>query len=122
MMRMQDLKILAVEDNKIQSFVIDRLLGETGAVIRHAANGKDAVELAASEHFDVILMNIKMPVMDGFEATREIRKFNDAVIIIAHTNYSGIRDKCLNSGFNDYIRKPFGKSELIDIIKKHFAD
>ena len=113
------LKILVVEDNKIQSFVISKLLADTGIKITNASNGKEAVDLIANEKFDIILMNIKMPVMDGFEATKEIRKFNRDVPIIAETNWGGIREKCLEEGFNDYIRKPFSGEAIIEIIKKH---
>jgi CheY-like chemotaxis protein len=112
------LRILVVEDNAINSFIISKFLETTGVQITHAANGKIAVELCNKEPFDIILMNIKMPVMDGFEATKEIRTFNKDVIIIAHTNYGNIREKCLEFGFNDYIRKPFNKDELTGIIKK----
>jgi CheY-like chemotaxis protein len=113
------LKILVAEDNKIQSFVISRLLADTGIQITNAFNGKEAVGLIANEKFDIILMNIKMPVMDGFEATKEIRQFNKYVPIIAETNYGGIREKCLEEGFDDYIRKPFSSEAIIEIIKKH---
>ena len=103
------LKILVAEDNKIQSFVISKLLADTGIQITSASNGKEAADLCANEKFDIILMNIKMPLMDGFEATKEIRKFNKDVAIIAETNYGGIRERCLSEGFEDYIRKPFSK-------------
>ena len=113
------LKILVAEDNRIQSFVINKLLADTGIQITNAFNGKEAVEFSANEKFDIILMNIKMPVMDGFEATKEIRKFNRDVPVIAETNWGGIRERCLENGFDDYIRKPFGREAIIEIIKKH---
>jgi CheY-like chemotaxis protein len=113
------LKILVVEDNKIQSLVISRLLAETGIKITNAFNGKEAVDLCVNEKFDIILMNIQMPVMGGFEATREIRKFNRDVPVIAETNWGGLRERCLENGFDDYIRKPFGREAIIEIIKKH---
>ena len=113
------LKVLVVEDNKIRSFYISKCLSETGIKITNAENGKIAVDLCISEKHDIILMNILMPVMDGFEATREIRKFNKDVIIIAETNYANLYEKCIEGGFNDYIRNPFSKEELIEIIRKH---
>jgi CheY-like chemotaxis protein len=113
------LKILVAEDNKIQSFVINKLLKETGIQITNAYNGKEAVKLTSNGKFDIILMNIQMPSMDGFEATREIRKFNRDIIIIAETNWGGIREKCLENGFDDYIRKPFSGEAIIEVIKKH---
>ena len=57
--------------------------------------------------------------MDGFEATKEIRRFNKDVIIIAQTNYANLLEKCLEGGFNYYIRSPFSKEDLIQLIKKH---
>jgi CheY-like chemotaxis protein len=116
------LKIMLVEDNKIQTFTISKLLAGTNATITHANNGKEAVELCNNEQYDIILMNIKMPVMDGFEAAKEISKFNKNVIIIAQTNYGGIREKCIEGGFNDYIRNPFSKEELIQIIMKNLKE
>ncbi len=113
------LKILVAEDNKIQSFVISKLLADTGIQITNAFNGKEAVDLCANEKFDIILMNIEMPVMDGFEATKEIRKFNSEIKIIAETNWGGIRERCIENGFDDYIRKPFSREAIIEIIKKH---
>jgi two-component system cell cycle response regulator DivK len=113
------LRILIVEDNRIQSFVISKLLADTGIQITNAFNGKEAVDLFANEKFDIILMNIKMPVMDGFEATKEIRKLSRDVPVIAETNWGGIREKCLEEGFDDYIRKPFGRDDIIEMIKKH---
>jgi hypothetical protein len=113
------LKVLVVDDLKIKLFMISKLLKTTQIQITHAENGKIAVELCSNEKFDIILMNILMPVMDGFEATKEIRRFNKDVIIIAQTNYANLLEKCLEGGFNDYIRNPFSKEALIEIIKKH---
>jgi CheY-like chemotaxis protein len=67
-------------------------------------------------------MDIKMPVMDGYEASQKIRKFNKEVVIIAQTAYglNGDREKSLDAGFNDYIRKPVNKTELESLIQKYF--
>jgi CheY-like chemotaxis protein len=67
-------------------------------------------------------MDIKMPEMDGYEATKQIREFNKNVIIIAQTAYaqSGDRDKAIEAGCNDYISKPIRKNDLLALIKKHF--
>ena len=113
------LKVLVVDDLKIKLFMISKLLKTTQIQITHAENGKIAVKLCSNEKFDIILMNFLMPVMDGFEATKEIRRFNKDVIIIAQTNYANLLEKCLEGGFNDYIRNPFSKEALIEIIKKH---
>ena len=70
----------------------------------------------------MVLMDIKMPVMNGFEAVREIRKFNNNVVIIAQTAYAhaGFREESLSSGCNDYITKPIKKTVLLALIDTYF--
>lgn len=119
MKTLRNLKILVVDDNRIKIFVLSKILREEAINTATVSNGREAVELCSKERFDVILMNILMPVMDGFEATREIRKFNKEVVIIAQTNYANLKERCIKEGFNDYIRYPFGKEELIAIILKN---
>ena len=119
---MEDLKlfkILVVEDNKINSFTISKVLSETNIQITKAFNGKIAVEFCEKENFDIILMNITMPVMDGQKATKSIRKFNKDVPIIANSNWGNITEKCLECGCNDFIRSPMNKEELLALIKKY---
>jgi CheY-like chemotaxis protein len=113
----QHLKILVVDDLQIKHFMISKFLEETKIQITTANNGKIALELFNNEHFNIILMNIFMPEMDGFEATKEIRKFNKDVVIIAQTEYAYLKAKCIQESFSDYIHYPFGKEELIQILK-----
>jgi CheY-like chemotaxis protein len=115
----KNFKILVVEDNKINLFSINKVLSETNIQITKAVNGKIAVGLCEKEKFDIILMNITMPVMDGYEATREIRKFNKNVPVIANSNWGNITEKCLECGCNDFIRAPMSREELIALIKKY---
>jgi CheY-like chemotaxis protein len=115
----KNFKILIVEDSIFTNFYIDRFFTETNIQITKAVNGKIAVELCEKEKFDIILMNITMPVMDGYEATREIRKFNKDVPIIANSNWGNITEKCLECGCNDFIRAPMNKEELLALIKKY---
>jgi len=70
---------------------------------------------------DLVLMDVKMPVMDGYEATKAIRKFNKDVVIIAQTAYalSGDKEKTKNVGCNDYISKPINENKLFEIINKY---
>ena len=70
----------------------------------------------------MVLMDIRMPKMDGYEATRQIRQFNKDVIIIAQTAYgfSGDKEKAIEAGCNDYISKPINMTLLYELIKKHF--
>jgi CheY-like chemotaxis protein len=118
----KNFKILVVEDNKINLFSISKVLLETNIQITKAVNGKIAVELCEKEKFDIILMNITMPVMDGYEATREIRKFNKEVPIIANSNWGNITEKCLECGCSDFIRNPMDKDELLALIKKYLNE
>jgi CheY-like chemotaxis protein len=112
-------KILVAEDEMANFMLISILLGATGIQITHAINGKKAVEYCTNEQFDIILMDIKMPEMDGLEATLEIRKFNNLTAIIAQTAYAYKREECIASGFSDYISKPFNRENLIEMLKKH---
>ena len=84
--------------------------------------GVDAVDACFSNpDIDLILMDIRMPVMDGYEATRQIRLFNKDVIIIAQTAFAliGDREWAIEAGCNDYIAKPINRDLLIGLIKKH---
>jgi len=89
----------------------------------HAQNGIEAVDAChLNPDIDLILMDMKMPAMGGLESTRQIRKFNKEVIIIAQTAFGlpSDRGKAIESGCNDYISKPINKTELLALIQKHF--
>lgn len=86
----------------------------------HTKSGLKAVELCRKNpDIDVIMMDINMPEMNGYEATRHIREFNKDVVIIAQTAYAlaGDREKSIEVGCNDYISKPFNKKELLEKIE-----
>lgn len=84
-----------------------------------AANGKEACDLCLDKEYDIIFMDCQMPIMDGFDATQNIRKINNSVKIIALTACVMKEDieRCLESGMNGYILKPINEKELIKIIK-----
>jgi PAS domain S-box-containing protein len=112
------LKILIVEDDEISgellSIIVEKYEKETISV----TNGNDAVEACRKNpDIDLILMDIRLPGMDGYEVTQRIREFNEKVIIIAQTAYglTGDREKALNAGCNDYISKPI-KKEVFDVL------
>jgi CheY-like chemotaxis protein len=116
------LKILIAEDDPVGDQYLTILLSELKADVLHAINGQDAVEICRENgDIDLVMMDIRMPVMDGYEATRQIREFNREVVIIAQTAFalSGDREKALEAGCNDYISKPIKKDELIQIILKY---
>lgn len=108
--------ILVAEDDDISFALIEILLSQTGKTIIRASTGKEAVEIfKESPDISLILMDLKMPVMDGYDATREIRKINKNVPIIAQTAYAlaGDDKKAMQVGCDDYISKPIKKENLI---------
>lgn len=109
-------EILLVEDNEINQQIAVELLEMAGMSVTVADNGKIALEKLAQENFDIVLMDIQMPVMDGYTATREIRtqeKFASLAIVAMTANaMTGDREKCLEAGMNDHLAKPIAPQEL----------
>ncbi|MDP2113771.1 MAG: ATP-binding protein, partial [Bacteroidota bacterium] len=119
-----NLKILIVEDEKAVDIYLSLVLKSIGKEVLHVQNGIDAVAICRKRpDFDLILMDIKIPVMNGYEAVREIRKFNSDVIIIAQTAYalSGDREKSIEAGCNDYITKPINRNTLYEMLRRYFS-
>ncbi|MDM8538666.1 ATP-binding protein, partial [Desulfobacterales bacterium HSG17] len=117
-------KILLVEDNHINQQVAAKLLELGGFTVIIAENGLDAVFAAKKAKFDLILMDIEMPEMDGYEAAVEIRKMNIKTPIIAMTAHAMNKDreKCLKSGMNDYLSKPIKPKQFLLFINKWIDD
>jgi hypothetical protein len=119
------LKILIAEDDIPSEILISIIIEELSSEILKVKTGIEAVE-ACRNHpdIDLILMDIQMPEMNGYEATRQIRNFNKDVIIIAETAYglSGDRDKSIKAGCNDYIPKPINKDDFLELIHKYFKE
>ncbi|KAK3829007.1 MAG: CheY-like superfamily [Benniella sp.] len=120
------LHILLAEDNIVNQKLAVRILQKYGHKITIASNGKIAVERFNTGHFDLILMDIQMPIMGGFEATQEIRKLETLrgkggripiIALITHFMI-GDQDRCVAAGMDEYIRKPLRVSELIATINK----
>jgi signal transduction histidine kinase/CheY-like chemotaxis protein len=117
-----DKTILVVDDEEINKVLINECLENTKAKLLFAKNGKEAVYLfSTTPKIDLILMDLKMPEMDGYKATEIIKIQNKDIPIIANTAYAMLyeRDSCLEHGFDDYIAKPFSVSDLITVINKH---
>jgi hypothetical protein len=115
------LHILIVDDDQITLEYLSTLFKAQVKSISIAKNGQDAVNIAKEKkELDVILIDVKMPVKDGYQATREIRLFNKKVKIIAHTafNIEGEKNKALEAGCDYFISKPAKKKELIDLLTK----
>ncbi|MBU8893111.1 MAG: PAS domain-containing protein [Bacteroidales bacterium] len=111
--------ILIAEDEKMNLFYLQEVLNATNVNLLHAVNGKEAVDLCeAKDNIDLVLMDIKMPKMNGFEATKLIKQMKPKMPIIVQSAYAMVKDKnrALQFGCDDYISKPINHSELIRII------
>ncbi|MCV2352853.1 response regulator [Paucibacter sp. B2R-40] len=122
--RLASLRLLLVEDNPNNQQVASELLIDEGAVVEIANHGREAVELlvAAPEAFDVVLMDLQMPVMDGLSATRFIRQelalTRLPIVAMTANAMSSDREACLAAGMNDHIGKPFNLDELVRVLRK----
>ena len=117
------LKILVAEDDTVSEFYLSNLLKQYGDDILKVRTGHDAVEVCKNNSdIDLVLMDIQLPGMDGYEATRQIRKLNQEVIIIAQTalGLKGEREKALAAGCNDYLSKPISVSQFTELIRIYF--
>ncbi len=118
----EKLKILVVDDDNTSRMLLKFMIKPVINDILQAMNGREAVEICRNNpDIDLVLMDIQMPYINGHEATRQIRRFNKKLVIIAQTAYalSGDREKALEAGCNDCISKPIVKSELYALIKKY---
>jgi CheY-like chemotaxis protein len=121
------LKILLVEDNLMNQKVVMFNLKKLNCDITPVSNGKEALENFKNNSYDLILMDIMLPEMNGYEITTEIRKFEkikeikNPVTIIALTanTYENDKEKCLSVGMNEYLSKPFSAQQLIKLIEKY---
>lgn len=121
----KNLKILIAEDDEVSEVFLAKLVNELGREIIKVKNGNEAVEICRNNpDIDLVLMDVRMPEMDGNLATKSIREFNKDIVIIAQTAFalSGDREKAIEAGYSDYISKPVDQAELFEIIKKHFSD
>jgi CheY-like chemotaxis protein len=118
-------RVLVAEDNKINFFVANKFLTGWGVIVTHAENGQIAIDKIKKEEFDLVLMDLHMPVMDGIEATKILRSSEDKKIssipIVALTAaiMSESHDKIEELNINDYVLKPFKPHDLFSRILKH---
>jgi PAS domain S-box-containing protein len=116
-------RILLVEDNPDNQKLAERVLEGAGALVETAENGEVAVEMAKRVLYDLIVMDLMMPVMDGFQATQRIRENEvppNRVPIVALTAHAteGFRDRCLAVGMDDYLSKPFKKERFLALVEQ----
>ncbi len=110
-------KILIVEDDLSSRLYLNKILEKAGVVILNAGDGQEAVDVTLNNpDIDIILMDIQLPIMDGYSALSKIREIRQDIVVIAQTAYGllGDKEKILNSGFNDYIIKPILSQNLIE--------
>lgn len=116
--------VLVVEDDEMSDLLITIIIEEKGYEVLHAKSGIEAIEVCKSHpEIQLILMDIKMPKMDGYEATKKIREFNKEVIIIMQTAYAmaGDKEKALDVGCNEYITKPIVIELLLELLEKYIG-
>jgi two-component system, sensor histidine kinase and response regulator len=119
------LRVLLAEDNPVNQRLVCRLLEKRGHPVAVAANGIEALEAIKKESFDLVFMDVQMPVMDGFEAMAAIRKKEGRggarlpiVALTAHA-MKGDREKCLAGGMDGYLTKPIRPQELDEILRSY---
>lgn len=115
-------KVLIVEDDETNLIYLQLVLKDLNIELLKAVNGQAAVEtFEQNQDIELILMDIRLPEMDGYEATSMIRKTNKDVVIIAQTAYafSSDKDKAIESGCNDYVSKPIRREELLKKINHY---
>lgn len=116
-----DKVILVVEDVDTNKLFFDAALRKTNARILWATDGQEAIDIFKANKVDLILMDLQLPVMDGYTATREIKAINSKVPIIAQTAHvmSGEKERCIQAGCDDYLSKPIRLNLLMETLAKY---
>jgi CheY-like chemotaxis protein len=122
---LKNLKVMVVEDDQVGQMYLSVILEGVCREVVYASGGEEALGLY-NQHNDteLVLMDIKMPGLDGYATTRKLKEINPGIVVIAQTAHAlaGDREKALSAGCNDYLTKPFRKQELIEAVKKHFGE
>lgn len=113
--------ILVAEDDNLNYFLIKNFLSGLNVNLIRAENGKEAVDLYAANKIDLVLMDIRMPEMDGYTAARIIKNSNPLQIIIAQTAYSNDRSVAIKNGCDDFIAKPFDKQQIVSLVENYLT-
>jgi len=117
------LRILIAEDNLVNQKIATKILASLGYKTSIANNGKEVMEIVSNEHFDVILMDVQMPEMDGLEATKMIRtclEIQPVIIALTANAMQGDKDACMQAGMDDYMSKPIELKELLNQLEKWY--
>jgi CheY-like chemotaxis protein len=115
-------KILIVEDDLSSRLYLNKILEKAGVILLNAGDGQEAIEIAYNNpDLDIILMDLQLPVMDGYISAEKIREFRENIVIIAQTAYGllGDKEKIIEAGFNDYLIKPIFSQSLLEKLILH---
>ena len=117
-----DIRILVAEDNPINQKIALSVFKQVGLEVEIAANGQIALDILKEKKFDIVFMDVQMPVVDGIKATNIMRANGDETIVVAMTANAmkGDREMCINAGMNEYISKPFKKEDVYSLLEKYF--
>ncbi len=123
-LRLRPARILVVDDGESNRELVGLLLRRVGLTTVDAANGKEAVDLATSEHFDLILMDMQMPIMDGYTASAELRRLgiNTTIVALTANAMQGDQQKCLDAGCNAFLTKPIDVDALMALLASELGE
>ncbi len=118
------MNILIAEDNDINRILIKKIFSKTGLDFDIATNGQEALKAFENKYYDLVFMDIEMPLMDGFEVTRNLReKYKDKpvqpyIVALTANSLSGEKKRCIEMGMNDYLSKPFSVEDVQSMIDR----
>lgn len=114
-------KVLVVEDNPLNRELVIEILMARGFDVHEAVDGEEALKKAETEDYDLILMDIELPGMDGVEVTRILKNKNRNIPVVALTSYAmkGDRERFISAGFNEYLSKPLDISDFLKRLEKY---
>jgi len=121
---LNNLHILVVDDNEMNRLVAATVLENHGIIVREAVNGADAVRVLEKESFDLVLMDLQMPVMDGLEASMKIRKelgLSVPIVALTASTLNEESHRCIDAGMNDFIIKPFKEEEMVQVLMRNIS-
>jgi two-component system cell cycle response regulator DivK len=115
--------ILVIEDNEANRYLAEFILRKNGFEVSGAQSGQEGIDIAAKQPFDLVLLDIQMPMMDGYEVLRELRRLSafkeTPILALTALAMSGDREKALAAGFDGYLEKPIDVPTLVAEVKRH---